>query len=214
MYTEDRSSFCPFLDNPTGANENVVNYYRSMWKGEGNYRDTLSTCKCSIYDERPIFCRLYPMYPFTNCCTIGQKFQTNIDNLQQYQVLLYQYILQFRTDVLQAQTIDWEHYRPLTTKALVRISPEEVTHYSKIFGYYPPFWSIWTFAIALELDDSQQAILDRCDGTRVVPEIITELELEHDDTIEFLTSLILHGLIVPPEEIKYPKLNNLFYPTL
>ncbi len=214
MHGEERALFCPFLKNAEGARENVVSYFKSTAKEEGDFRDSLEECRCGIYDERPIVCRIYPTYPFSNRCTIGLIFQADVKDLNRYQYLLYTYNLQYRTDIIEPQTIDWENYRPEKSVGLVQISPTEITHWTKIFGYFQPFWSIWTFAIELLLDEGQQAVLERCDGEHRVPAIIDAVDIERDDVIEFLTSLILHRLIEPPEELNYPELNNLFYPTL
>ncbi len=55
---------------------------------------------------------------------------------------------------------------------------------------------------------------DRRCRQRTVPEIIEHCGLDRDESIELFCSLIIHRMIEPPDEIKYPKLENLFYPTL
>ena len=140
------------------------------------------TISCKVYEERPVFCRYYPVNSYPSYCMIGLEFSGSKANKNsRFNFLMAKYLYTYRWECLQGQSIDFSGWRPhLDHSASFRVSkPNSLIYlnHRKSKEDQSSAWNLWRFFQEIQLTKSEYFLIKSLGGSRSTQQI------ERDSTL-------------------------------
>ncbi len=169
------------------------------------FREQMRVSQCAIYDERPIICRSFPVYPFKGTCiavkqplaTVDRPMKDTIDSFA------LDYITTLRREIIAKRGVFSPEHRPERASTLIWMSGSKCSSAERALQYVHPFWSIWSYVRTIDLEEDELALLEACDGRSTVEELAQRFQRPVDAITDQLEEFLVYSLLEKAQELRF-----------